>query len=61
MFILFKNTSQPIAKSTLTPSFKIENKKRILEELALIGITDSMVLPTLDNLGKEIAKKHKGK
>lgn len=54
MFILFKNPTNPIAN--LNASFIIKNKKLILEELAYIGITDSFVLPTLDNLCKEIKR-----
>lgn len=59
MFLLFKNPYTPINKTILAPAFVIDNKKEILKELAHIGVTDSMVLPTLDNLGKEIANKHK--
>ena len=59
MFVLYKDPFSPIEKSALAPVFIIKNKKQILEELYSIGITDSMVLPTLDNLGKEIANKYK--
>lgn len=53
LFVLFKNPYNPLQ---ITPSFSIKNedKKSILKELALVGITDSYVLPTLDNLCKEI-------
>lgn len=57
LFVLFKNPYIPLQ---ITPSFSIKNedKKRILKELALIGITDSYVLPNLDNLCKEIRNKY---
>lgn len=58
LFVIFKNPYIPLQ---ITPSFSIKNeyKKSILKELALIGITDSYVLPTLDNLCKEIRNNYK--
>lgn len=56
LFMLFKD---PFVKLELQPTFIIGNKKSILNELASMGITESMVYPTLDSLGKEIANKYK--
>ena len=57
LFVLFRNPYIPLQ---ISPSFTIknENKQDILKELALLGITDSYVLPTLDNLCKEIKNKY---
>ena len=56
LFLLFKD---PFQKMELEPSFIVRNKKKILSELSNMGITESMVFPTLDSLGKEIANKYK--
>ena len=56
LFLLFKD---PFKKMELQPTFIIKNKKSILRELSNMGITESMVFPTLDSLGKEIANKYK--
>ena len=56
MFILFKNPQKPI--ENLKPSFLIREKKKILKEMLLLGITDSFVIPNLDNLCKEIKNKN---
>ena len=56
LFLLFKD---PFRKMELQPTFLVKNKKRILSELSNMGITESMVFPTLDSLGKEIANKYK--
>lgn len=56
LFLLFKD---PYTKMELRPTFIIKNKKGLLNELSSMGITESMVFPTLDSLGKEIANKYK--
>ncbi len=56
LFLLFKD---PYVKMDLSPTFIIDNKNEILKELSNMGITESMVFPTLDSLGKEIASKYK--
>jgi hypothetical protein len=56
LFLLFKN---PFAKMDISPTFIISNKNGVLKELSNMGITESMVFPTLDGLGKEIANKYK--
>ena len=58
MFLLFKN---PFEELEMQPTFIINNKKELLKELSVIGITKSMVFPTFDSLGKEIANKYKRK
>ena len=59
MFILFKNPQTPI--DSLEPSFLIQEKSKILKEMKLLGITDSFVIPNLDNLCKEIKNNHQNK
>lgn len=56
LFLLFKD---PFKKMELQPTFIIRNKEKILSELSNMGITESMVFPTLDSLGKEIANRYK--
>lgn len=56
LFMLFKD---PFKKMELQPTFIVKNKKKILRELSNMGVTESMVFPTLDSLGKEIANKYK--
>lgn len=56
LFLLFKD---PFQKMDLQPTFIVKNKKKILRELSNMGITESMVFPTLDSLGKEISNKYK--
>ena len=58
MFMMFKNPFNSISDDGFQKLF-ISNKKAILKELSLIGITESLVFPTLDGLGKEIANKFK--
>lgn len=56
LFLLFKD---PFQKMELQPTFIVKNKNKILKELSNMGITESMVFPTLDSLGKEISNKYK--
>ena len=56
LFMLFKD---PYVKMKLQPTFIIREKQTILKELEGMGITESMVYPTLDSLGKEIANKYR--
>ena len=56
LFLLFKD---PFKKMELQPTFIVRNKNEILRELSSMGITESMVFPTLDSLGKEISNKYK--
>ena len=56
LFLLFKD---PFTEMELEPTFIVGNKKKLLYELSNMGITDSMVFPTLDSLGKEIANKYR--
>ena len=56
LFLLFK---EPFQKMELQPTFIVRNKRKILRELSNMGVTESMVFPTLDSLGKEIANKYK--
>lgn len=56
LFLLFKD---PFKKLDLQPTFIVRNKVRILKELSSMGITESMVFPTLDSLGKEISNNYK--
>ncbi len=58
LFLMFKD---PFKKMELQPTFIVKDKNKILYELSNMGITESMVFPTLDSLGKEIAKKYRQK
>ena len=58
LFLMFKD---PFKKMELQPTFIVKDKNKILYELSNMGITESMVFPTLDSLGKEIANKYRQK
>lgn len=56
MFMWFKKPAEEIKNFPKT--FVIREKAQILQELSALGITQSFVLPTLDNLCDDIKKRY---